>query len=257
MPFKLPYTSNGKFLVSCLLASAVSYQITAKYSRDCQAAWMVSEEKKSHLPSTNSETVNNWVGDFRSVTMLQIPRSCPLHYSSFKSLISLSYTSTPSYSHSSLFKRCISVSPSSHCSNNHSLHAFSRPICCRQLATSSIHESKKLFGRRSFPDHRGKITAGNRPEDEFIASKESEESILDDADYAAFVHGAAGPQAGVVGQVGLEGKVFVVLPWIKWGPMKKTVTTDTLLLNEACALVKSLPNTDIVGKVRLCFSSSS
>jgi len=120
----------------------------------------------------------------------------------------------------------------------------------REINTSAsdLRDKGMMFGKRCFPDHRGNITASNRPDSDYCATEGDPES-LDDYDYARLIHNADGFSAGVVGKVGLEGNIYVVLPWIKWGPMKKTVTSENLLLDEACALANSIDRVNIVGKV--------
>lgn len=43
--------------------------------------------------------------------------------------------------------------------------------------------------------------------------------------------------------------VLVLQPWVKWGPSKRTDTTGQLLLDEAVALVATLPGVEVVAKV--------
>lgn len=45
-------------------------------------------------------------------------------------------------------------------------------------------------------------------------------------------------------------QVFVVQPYVKWGPKKKLTTTPDLMLEEAKALVDSLPNWNCVGSAK-------
>lgn len=113
-------------------------------------------------------------------------------------------------------------------------------------SSSSVH--------RTNADHRGSIRPGNRPDTDFIADSEEDaaeddpSALLDDADYATLLHNAQGFGVGVMGRAGLKGGVYVVLPWMKWGPKQKTGTTSDLLLEEACALVNSLKDVVVLGK---------
>lgn len=43
--------------------------------------------------------------------------------------------------------------------------------------------------------------------------------------------------------------VLVLQPWVKWGPSKRTDTSGQLLLDEAAALVATLPSVEVVAKV--------
>lgn len=44
--------------------------------------------------------------------------------------------------------------------------------------------------------------------------------------------------------------IAVLQPWIKWGPQKRFETTQDLLLDEACSLVRSLPFVKVTYKVK-------
>lgn len=59
----------------------------------------------------------------------------------------------------------------------------------------------------------------------------------------------------ILGFVGSDSRAFdrvrvlVLQPWVKWGPKKRTDTSGQLLLDEAAALVATLPGVEVVAKV--------
>uniref|UniRef100_A0A2P2I0J1 GTP-binding protein 6 n=1 Tax=Hirondellea gigas TaxID=1518452 RepID=A0A2P2I0J1_9CRUS len=121
---------------------------------------------------------------------------------------------------------------------------------CRSLTTQSyqLKELKASTGFRPATDHRGSINPGNRPDSEISVKEDEDSTVVDEAEYASLLHEAKIFGGGVVSESGLSGGMFVILPWIKWGPQQKNATTSQLLLNEACALATSLKDVTVIDK---------
>lgn len=67
---------------------------------------------------------------------------------------------------------------------------------------------------------------------------------LDTEDYQQLVHRAQLlPGAGH--------QVFVIQPYVKWGPKKKAVTTPDLMMEEAIALIDTLPKWTCVDSIKV------
>ncbi|KAF2352217.1 hypothetical protein FHG87_017030 [Trinorchestia longiramus] len=124
--------------------------------------------------------------------------------------------------------------------------------CLKYFSTTDVALRDKISTNqfRVSPDHRGNITPGNRPESEISAEKKGKDPLLlDERDYAALLHDAENFGASVVSKAALKGGLMVVLPWIKWGPQKKLITTADRLLDEASALLSTLPHVTLLEKV--------
>lgn len=70
-------------------------------------------------------------------------------------------------------------------------------------------------------------------------SSDEEQNDIDEEDYETLVK-----RIFRIGETGHQ--VFVIQPYIKWGTKKKTITTPELQLDEAVALIKTLPSWKVV-----------
>lgn len=70
---------------------------------------------------------------------------------------------------------------------------------------------------------------------------EVEENELDLLEYQEMVNISLGAAAGIQ-------RVFIIQPYVKWGPNKKTITTPELQMSEAVALIDTLPRWVVVDK---------
>lgn len=90
---------------------------------------------------------------------------------------------------------------------------------------------------------------------------ESEEDIVDDSLLEDPYFDSLRNDSRVLGFIGSSSKVLehvgvmVLQPWVKWGPRKRIDTSGQLLLDEAAALVATLPGVKVVAKV-ICSSTN-
>ncbi|XP_076068735.1 putative GTP-binding protein 6 isoform X2 [Oratosquilla oratoria] len=77
-------------------------------------------------------------------------------------------------------------------------------------------------------------------------NENEEENILEDPEYDLLTSSAFVP-GKIKGQDGVSG-VMVLQPWVKWGPRKRLDTNGELLLDEAAALISTLPMYKVVAK---------
>ncbi|KAF2349413.1 hypothetical protein FHG87_019829 [Trinorchestia longiramus] len=123
--------------------------------------------------------------------------------------------------------------------------------CRKHFSTTNVASRDKISTNqfRVSPDHRGNITPGNRSESEISAEKEGKGPLLlDESDYAALLHDAENFGASVGSKAALKRGLMVVLPWIKWGPQKKLVTTTDGLLDETIGRLSTLPHVTLLEK---------
>jgi hypothetical protein len=45
----IPYGKNTYILLSAVLATGISYQVTTQHTKSCQAAWMAAEDKHTYF----------------------------------------------------------------------------------------------------------------------------------------------------------------------------------------------------------------
>lgn len=98
--------------------------------------------------------------------------------------------------------------------------------------------NQKLSSLLKVPHHTfvRSFTGDNKPQDvDFKLEPSSEEDNQDNNAYQELVHRMhLFPGAGH--------QVVIIQPFVKWGPKKNELTTADLMLDEAQALVDSLPN---------------
>ena len=81
-------------------------------------------------------------------------------------------------------------------------------------------------------------------EDEEQSEDELKVEELDDEDYQKIVHRAQLlPDAGH--------QVFIIQPYVKWGPKKREITTPDLMMEEAVALIDSLPKWTCIDSLKV------
>ncbi|RXG58435.1 hypothetical protein Avbf_04449 [Armadillidium vulgare] len=104
---------------------------------------------------------------------------------------------------------------------------------------NSIQVQKK-FKRNFFKSIISYKKKGSNNEecDDNILDSELEKDLYGDTDYNELMNKMGGSLSGIT-------SVAVLQPWVKWGAKKRTETSSKLLLDEACALVKSIPGIDI------------
>ncbi|XP_064601076.1 putative GTP-binding protein 6 [Liolophura sinensis] len=107
---------------------------------------------------------------------------------------------------------------------------------CRLCQLRKLHSSAPVGREESHIDE----TSENQ--------EDSEESLLEDMKYREFLREYYKiPDTGQ--------RLLVIQPEVKWGPMKRTLTTGELQLAEACALVDSIPNWKVIHK-KICKTKS-
>lgn len=99
----------------------------------------------------------------------------------------------------------------------------------RHIATNSL----------SFQGKKGaELGDNNQPEELF------EEEHQDNHDYQELIH-----RLQLLPGEGHQ--VFIIQPFVKWGPKKNVITTPELMLEEAEALIDSLPNWKCVDSIKI------
>lgn len=111
---------------------------------------------------------------------------------------------------------------------NDIIRPHSRPF----VTSSSLF--KKRMSRMKIPEK----GADDSLNDDEVLNDPQFDSLRNQSRLQALVSGASG-------QVG----VMVLQPWVKWGHQKRTDTSGELMLQEAVALVSTLPVVTVVAKV--------
>lgn len=103
--------------------------------------------------------------------------------------------------------------------------------------TSSVYKKKKVLKEKNTPPPVSDEDSVDDSvlEDPYFESLRSDSRIL----------GIIGSDSRPSDRVG----VLVLQPWVKWGPSKRIDTSGQLLLDEAVALVSTLPDVQVVAKV--------
>lgn len=121
------------------------------------------------------------------------------------------------------------------------LCAFNNSI--RKFCLTSVYKKKKVSKNKnsSPPPSDDDCVDDSVLEDPYFESLRSDSRIL----------GFIGSDSRASERVG----TLVLQPWVKWGPRKRTDTSGQLLLDEAAALVATLPSVEVVAKVTCSLAS--
>ncbi|XP_055545153.1 putative GTP-binding protein 6 [Wyeomyia smithii] len=125
-----------------------------------------------------------------------------------------------------------------------------RSASCANLDTFNVSRRKKYTDSSKYKDFKGKFKNSNREATGSIDGADSEEFNLDDADYDAIANSTMRVQKRLQN----EQNVFIIQPYIKWGP-KKASSKPEHQLAEAEALVRSIPNCTVEHSLKVPLES--